>query len=535
VLSCAAGAAAVGAQSASLPLNLPPAPTIGSANTAVADLLVSRPATTPCVVDLFDSLEFADFSAKTLSYVPPAACPGPWAKVVYQADFYVTAGVQYDRSAQVLLGGVNLMFGTTPEPRSSVSPSWHVERDVTDYSALFGTVQSGIASIGNLVNSTYTGIIYGSGQLVFYPVSDTVAAARVPDVVLPLNGEGGATGLSSSDSQMAQTFTLPRNIEAAYLDVIAQSQSGDEFWYACVPNDVASELYSCGNTGFREVEISVDGAPAAAAPVSPWIYTGGLSPYLWTPIPGVQTLNFPATRVDLTPFAGVLSDGQQHTVAVSVLNANSYFAVTGTLLLYLDAGSTQTIGAVTTNTITAPAPVISENLTTSSSGVTGTVGVSSARLFTVAGYVITSHGTVTTQIRQTLNFANHQQYETLSEVINLSSAASTVTTTTTDDGVAPTVRSQTVQFPLYLYYSLFGAAITQVSIDDLQITGGGTLPYHRRITNSVSPSVTDINFGPGSQVYRYVDSTGLCYDRTIKTKGGAVSKVINGAQGVCGK
>jgi len=97
------------------------------------------------------------------------------------------------------------------------------------------------------------------------------------------------------------------------------------------------------------------------------------------------------------------------------------------------------------------------------------------------------------------------------------------------------VRSQTVQFPLYLYYSLFGAAITQVAIDDLQITGGGALPYHRRITNSVSPSVTDINFGPGSQVYRYADSNGHCYDRTIKTKGGAVSKVIDGAQGVCGK
>ncbi len=49
------------------------------------------------------------------------------------------------------------------------------------------------------------------------------------------------------------------NTERVYLDVIAQSQSNDEFWYTCVPNDVASELESCGNTGFRETEISIDG------------------------------------------------------------------------------------------------------------------------------------------------------------------------------------------------------------------------------------------------------------------------------------
>ena len=37
----------------------------------------------------------------------------------------------------------------------------------------------------------------------------------------------------------------------------------------CVPNDVASELESCGNTGFRETEISIDGIPAGFAPVYP--------------------------------------------------------------------------------------------------------------------------------------------------------------------------------------------------------------------------------------------------------------------------
>ena len=108
---------------------------------------------------------------------------------------------------------------------------------------------------------------------------------------------------------------MPTNIERVYLDVIAQSQSNDEFWYFCVPNDQTSNLESCGNTAFRETEVWIDGQPAGVAPVYPWIYTGGIDPYLWEPIPGVQTLDFKPYRVDLTPFAGVLSDGNAHTVA----------------------------------------------------------------------------------------------------------------------------------------------------------------------------------------------------------------------------
>ena len=48
----------------------------------------------------------------------------------------------------------------------------------------------------------------------------------------------------------------------------------------------------------------------------------------------MQTLDFRPYRVDLTPFAGVLSDGNAHTVAVSVYNANSYFLATANLLVY---------------------------------------------------------------------------------------------------------------------------------------------------------------------------------------------------------
>src|SRR5678816_2632343 len=124
----------------------------------------------------------------------------------------------------------------------------------------------------------------------------------------------------------------PTNIERAVLDVYAQSQAGDEFWYTCVPDELTGPLQSCGATAFREAEITVDGRPAGVAPIYPWIFTGGIDPNLWKPIPSVQTLNFTPFRVDLTPFAGALSDGQPHEIAVSVFNADNFFATTASLL-----------------------------------------------------------------------------------------------------------------------------------------------------------------------------------------------------------
>ena len=317
-----------------------------------------------------------------------------------EADFLIQAGRQFDRTANIWVGGTNVYFGTTSEPSGTVARSWHIERDLTDYSALFNNSQSGRVDLGNLVNSTFTSTLFGTAQLQFYPLAGHENAPDTADLVLPLSGSnnGGTVFLSNTASALSATFNLPTNVERAYLDVIAQSQSGDEFWYTCVPNDVANELQSGGATGFRESEVTIDGQPAGVAPVYPWIYTGGIDPLLWRPIPGVQALNFVPYRVDLTAFAGVLSNGKPHTVSVNVFNANNGFSTTATLLAFLDHGSTQITGAVTKNTLTAaPAPNVAENLATDASGnIIGNVVVTSNRNFRVEGFVRTSHGRVET-------------------------------------------------------------------------------------------------------------------------------------------
>jgi hypothetical protein len=525
---------------------------IGSSNTVTADPPVPRPQTTPCVVPLFTGLQFVDFSVPTYQYTPPADCPGPWKKVVFTADFSVTAGRQFDRTAIVDMGFVNLYFGTTAEPRHNLAPSWHIERDVTDYSALFTAPQTGAVILGNIVNSTYTGIISGSAALEFYPASEPEDAPRVPDAVYPLRQAKSSGGfnepafLFTPADQLASSFTLPTNVEKAYLDVITQSQIGDEFWYTCVPNDVTTELQSCGSTAFREAEISIDGQPTGVAPVYPWIYTGGVDPLFWEPIPGAQTLNFVPYRVDLTPFAGVLSNGQSHTVAMSVFNANNYFTATATLLLYLDHGSSQVTGAVTKNTIgSGPTPSVNENVTTDASGnISGTVTVNSLRSFKVAGYVNTSHGKVDTEVRQKVNFANSQSF-----VINETTYTQNVTqntqvdsTVTTRDMETSRITHEAFRYPLTLDYTLtFNAdnTINQAGLAsqefDHDVASPSLSSSLRNRVKSVdtlfltsSFQITGNTGQKSSQSYSAVDSRGDTYNCTLKAKNNALTSASQG-------
>jgi hypothetical protein len=531
----------------------PPITSTGTSLEVTADPLVARPHTKHCEVTLLTNQPFANFNNETFSFTPPADCPGPWAKVIFTGDLSIQAGVQFDRTAVVFFGNVNIYFGTTAEPLQSETDTWHVERDLTDYSSLFKTPQTGYANIGNIVGEDgLTSTIFGTFKLEFYQADFGNPAPSAADLVLPLPSNN-TTQLNNATPELTQTFTLPTNVESAYLDVIAQSQSAEEQWFFCLPNSVASDVGLCGNTAFRQVDVSIDGKTAGVAPVYPWIYTGGVDPGLWIPIPGVQTLNLLPYRVDLTPFAGVLSNGQPHTVGVTVFNAFNFFSTVASLLVYEDHGSKHVTGAVTEDTLTAPDPAVVSNVAFDSSGNGGgTATVTSAQKYAISGYVNTSHGRVNTTVNGSVNFSNVQTVTSTATtfgqgVVQTSTASQK---TTTQDGFVFTTKESNVSYPFtinYLETVETNGDIGQVSTVDqtFQRSDTNTLEgfpiFQSNVKNEVSSgdtatfvaSPTGFSLGPNSgqsskQTYVYNDSLGHCYSRELQAANNVLNTVTDG-------
>ena len=525
---------------------------IGSGNTAFADPPVPRPHTTPCMVTLYKQFKFADFSPKSFTYTPPAACPGPWAKVILEANFSINQGRQFDRTANIWIGPTNIYFGTTAEPSHNVARHWHVERDLTDYSSIFTVTQDGTVDLGNLVDSTYTGILHGSADILFYPLEQNQVPPRTADQVIAFSSGpmGGTVALNTTTDLLEQTLTLPTNITDVYFDVFAQSQSNDEFWYACVPNDVAGELQSCPGTAFRESEVTIDGTPAGVAPVYPWIYTGGIDPYLWRPIPGVLTMNFQPYRVNLTPFASLLDDSQPHTIALSVFNADSYFSATASLLLYLDSSSTQITGAVTENTLAPPIPSIAENIHTAPNGnIQGSVNTKASHNFKISGYINSAFGPVTTTVAQDINFSNLQSFKVfpLLYVQNINQNTTIHSVVTTHNAGGTFTNAVNNNWPLKLDITLLfnpdgsGSQTTTVNQyyeRDQEARHNGQATSFSLTRNRVTPADT-LFFAPGfvvtgnqnqssEQNYFSADSTGYCYSRIITANTGILTSITDG-------
>src|SRR2546429_1615594 len=126
---------------------------------------VAVPPTHSCTERIVDH-QFVNFDVYTNTYTPPAACAGPWAKVVLRLSGAV-AGRQFDRLGWLSIGGVTVFKTSTPEP-SPEGIRWSVEKDVTGYSSLLRAPAEVDMFLGNIVNDTFTGVLDIQVDLTFY-------------------------------------------------------------------------------------------------------------------------------------------------------------------------------------------------------------------------------------------------------------------------------------------------------------------------------------------------------------------------------
>ncbi|MDR6532809.1 hypothetical protein J2800_003569 [Caulobacter rhizosphaerae] len=526
----------------------PPRPAPGVNTVADVEPRVPRPAGEPCVAPLFAPRQFEGVEPVAFSYTPPAACPGPWAKVVLEADFDVTAGRQFDRTAIIHLGGVNLYYGTTMEPRKAIAPAWHVERDVTDYAALLAQPGAGEVLIANVVNETYTGRLTAGARLLFYPASTATPAPAAPQIVQPISG--GLARLTKDKDRLAQTVVLPANVERLALDVVAQGQADDEFWYDCVPDHLASDKEGrCGGGAFRQVEVFVDGQRAGLASLFPWIFTGGINPYLWFPAPAPETLNFTPSRIDLTPFAGLVNDGRPHRIEVAVPGVRNYYLVTASLLAWRDAGASSTRGRLLHNTLAGPRETTdARHVQVGEQGLNGRIDTRLAQKGEIAGVLQTSHGEVTTSVRYAMSFSNRQSYVSNDKVqigrMRQSTRLQVDTRRTDASGTATRREISSYPFSSVTQETITADGTNQTAAVDLtlarterEVTSDGRV-WTRALSNHVAPTAQgQFNraarrfqnaSGSSVQAYRLEDSAIGCYGRTVVVKDNTVVTARDG-------
>jgi hypothetical protein len=382
------------------------------------DAPVRVPRTRPTVVTVADNAQFGNAPSP---YADTVSLPrGNWSTVVMDITGS-EKGRQFDRLAEVYDGATQIFLGVTPEP-TPAGITWHVQKDITGYLPILSGTRTFSTFVDNFLSTVDTGVPALTVKLYFYPAGDGYRAAHVATTDDPglagdaINEAGPATPAAapgvpndvvtllpsgdSSDfntinagSSLSATVTLPDDIRSASLDLYAVGQSTDEFWWGLSP-------------AFREIEVSVDGKPAGVVWPDAFVYTGGVNPLIWRPLTGVDTLDIPSYRLDLTPFAGLLSSGGAHTITLTVAGNAGYWLAGGALLL--SAGGPAVTGSVTTDTLSFPttSAVSGSDALGSASSVASTESASAS--YQIAG-TLTQHGmTWTDTMRQALQFANDQ-------------------------------------------------------------------------------------------------------------------------------
>jgi hypothetical protein len=415
-----------------------------------------RPVTAPCEVVLLSDvlIDNTGNARRAFSYTPPPACSGAWAKVVLEADFHYEGDAPSDGTAGgIWLGGVNLWFGGTPLQDQEQRSAWHVERDLTDYNAVLRRAGTGHLQLDRAFSGQFTAepSLRASARLLVYPAGPGAAAPRKPDAVYPLGTfvPGDTTPMTINTNhptfpptKLAGTFTLPRNVERAYLDVFAIGVDNDLVWWSCIPSHLYDDhpvlvrdhpfiypatIGGCLRGSYREVQVTIDGQPAGVAPVIPWVPYQAFAndfPYqlVHGPTPAPRALNVLPYRVDLSPFAGVLSNGVPHEVAVTIALGDPTggldFEAAAALLVYRDTRSATVSGAVTRNTLagTTPLPTVTETFTAGDGFDYSQAQIRTylRRAFVIEGYIDTARGRIRNRVVQTTLFDNRQDLDVTS-------------------------------------------------------------------------------------------------------------------------
>ncbi|CAH9107620.1 unnamed protein product [Cuscuta europaea] len=266
--------------------------------------------------------------------------------------------------------------------------------------------------LGNLVDSTYTGVYHVKIKIHFYPYEEKSSFySGVADLILPVSrnlplNDGLWFEIQNSTDISSEEVKIPQNAYRAVLEVYVSFHENDEFWYSNPPNDfiAANNLTDVfpGNGPFREVLVSLDGKVVGAVWPFTVIYTGGINPLLWRPITGIGSFDLPSYDIEITPMLGLMLDGKSHKISFSVTNALNVWYIDANLHLWLDGDSKKTEGKL----IKHKSFPLSLSPESNFTGLNGSFLTESNRTIQSTGWVNSSHGVIRTKTVQNFKYSN---------------------------------------------------------------------------------------------------------------------------------
>lgn len=445
------------------------------------------------------------------AYTPPTDCPGPWSKVVLTLTSTVD-GTQFDRDVYVAIGHAVVLDGTTSEPCcTGNATTWTVQRDVTDITPLLTADQPVQVELDNVNDATYTGVYHTIVSLTFYETNSTAPEGAHPDVVLPISSNGGGgpmLGVGTDGQQVGADITFPTDLSRLSAEVFADAHGPcEEFWWG--------DPGGCAGTPYRELAVYVDGKLAGAAPAYPVLYTGADGPGLWEPIPSPRAWDIKPYDLDLTPFVGLLTDGQPHTIRLGVLGTQlaggDFWQLAANLQGWIDDPGVATVGQL----VEAKGDAAPTNNQTDPTGVGVPYTDVASHDLTFTGQATINGQLVTTAVTESMG-EDDKQAEDVDSTWSWN-----YSTSRTVDGHTTTIAAQQS-------WGLINNALTSFHQTESGTTStsvdGNRTAWTSYAESMDTDDATGIAFnGVEHESYGYSDSGGTCYDHHLASQAGEMT------------
>ncbi|KAI0518493.1 peptide N-acetyl-beta-D-glucosaminyl asparaginase amidase A-domain-containing protein [Xylaria bambusicola] len=306
-------------------------------------------------------------------YTPPPGC-------VYTTTIFnlsvVSRGRQYDRLATLWLGDVEVWRTSTAMP-TQTGIHWSFQKDMTIWNTLLRSQDpiKIIFELNNIIDGDrYTGLFNATLEALYFDDVYDGQGLHPAEHIYAISTRSSSSNMTSlfslPEDSGAVNLTFPRNAKTAVVSIIASGNAAEEFWFTNVPTEYINtfpenEGWLYGYSPFREVQLLIDEELAGVSWPFPILFTGGVDPGAWRPIVGIDAYELPSFEIDVTPWLGLLTDGDSHRFALRVVGYDTStedgigpvgenWWVSGSVFIWIDEGSEQTTAKSFKSEISSP-------------------------------------------------------------------------------------------------------------------------------------------------------------------------------------